>query len=231
MINGTCRVHALAVLHVLILLLVPTPSGSASSTPSIDPLDAREIALLETLSEWVDEDGDTEALRAHIRNQSTSFEVFRSFHDPETRSEHLDVPYRDLIRDTAERHELDPFLLAAVAEVESRFQARAVSHRGAVGLMQVLPSTAESPAEYLTDPKANLEAGARYLGRLLDRYDGDLELALAAYNAGPTNVRRYGGVPPFRETRQYVEKVLSLYVRHHRQVWVASETHELLELG
>jgi soluble lytic murein transglycosylase-like protein len=228
---GTCRVHALAVLHVLILLLVPNPSGSVSSTPSIDPIDAREIALLETLSEWVDEDGDAEALRAHIRNRSTSFEVFRSFHDPETRSEYLDVPYRDLIRETAERYALDPFLLAAITEVESQFRARVVSHRGAVGLMQVLPSTAAAPAEYLTDPKANLDAGARYLEHLLERFDGDLELALAAYNAGPTNVRRYGGMPPFRETRRYVEKVLELYVEHHRQVWVASDTHELLDIG
>ena len=228
---GTCRVHALAVLHVLILLLVPNPSGSVSSTPAIDPLDAREIALLEELSEWVDEGSDSEALRAHIRNQSTSFEVFRSFHDPETRSEHLDVPYRDLIRETAERYELDPFLLAAITEVESRFQAQAISHRGAIGLMQVLPSTAAASAEILTDPQANLDAGARYLEHLLGRYGGDLELTLAAYNAGPTNVRRYGGVPPFRETLQYVEKVLELYVRHHRQVWVASETHELLDIG
>lgn len=228
---GKSRAYALAVLHVLILILAPAASGSKSATPSIDPLSTRELAVLEELSEWVDLDGDPSVIRDHIRKQSTSFEVFRSFHDRETRSAHLDVPYRDLIRDTADRYELDPFLLASVAEVESSFRPGAVSHRGAVGLMQVLPSTAAAPAELLTDPRANLDVGARYLGSLLERYDGDLELALAAYNAGPTNVRRYGGVPPFRETRRYVEKVLERYVDHHRQVWAANEAHELLEAG
>jgi soluble lytic murein transglycosylase-like protein len=138
------------------------------------------------------------------------------------------LPFGDDIRRASIRHGVDALLLAAVIEVESRFRPEAVSHRGAVGLMQILPATAGLSAEELANPSANVDRGARYLHRLLERFGGDLELALAAYNAGPTNVRRYGGVPPFAETNAYVEKVLRVYVEHHRAVWQASEEADLL---
>lgn len=130
-----------------------------------------------------------------------------------------DLPYGASIRAAAERHRLDPLLVAAVVRVESRFSPRAVSPRGAVGLMQVLPTTA---AHYgradLHDPHENLDAGCRYLASLLDLYDGDLSLALAAYNAGPAVVARYGGIPPFRETRRYVARVMGRYEESRRRV-------------
>jgi len=101
-------------------------------------------------------------------------------------------------------------LLRAVAEVESNCNPRAVSPAGAVGVMQLLPSTAESlGVKDSYDPEENVLAGAKYLKMMLDRYDGDLVKALAAYNAGPGAVDRYGGVPPYRETRNYVRKVLN----------------------
>jgi len=110
----------------------------------------------------------------------------------------------------AERHDLNPRLVAAVVGAESAFQARAVSHKGARGLMQLMPATAlrfgVAPGE-LFEPERNLEAGARYLRWLIDRYDGALHLALAAYNAGEGAVDRYRGVPPYRETRRYVLRV------------------------
>ncbi|HSM49862.1 MAG TPA: lytic transglycosylase domain-containing protein, partial [Thermoanaerobaculia bacterium] len=113
----------------------------------------------------------------------------------------------------AERHDLNPRLVAAVVGAESAFQARAVSHKGARGLMQLMPATAlrfgVAPEE-LFEPARNLEAGARYLRWLIDRYDGALHLALAAYNAGEGAVDRYRGVPPYRETRRYV---LGVYER------------------
>jgi len=95
-----------------------------------------------------------------------------------------------------------------------------VSSRGAVGLTQILPATARAMGAEgdLMDPEANLDAGGRYLSVLLADFDGDVSLALAAYNAGPAAVKRYGGIPPFPETRDFVERVLAGYVAHHRRV-------------
>jgi soluble lytic murein transglycosylase-like protein len=130
-----------------------------------------------------------------------------------------DFPFGSAMAVAAERHDVDALLLAAVVETESRFIPTAVSPRGAVGLMQVLPSTgAMYGRSDLSDPHVNLDVGSRYLRRLLRDYDGDLELALAAYNAGPAAVERYGGVPPFRETRAYVKKVLRRYEEHQRSL-------------
>ncbi|MEM8932887.1 MAG: lytic transglycosylase domain-containing protein [Acidobacteriota bacterium] len=229
MTSRSCRVP-FAVLLALSISLIARPTNSGLA-PVIVDLDAAELAMLEELSEWVETDDDTE-LRANLRERSTTFEVFRSFHDDAERHARLDsMPFGEVIRRTAARHGVDALLLAAVIEAESSFDPTALSPRGAVGLMQVLPSTAGSTSEHLLDPVLNVDHGARYLKQLLARYDGDLELALAAYNAGPTNVRRYGGVPPFRETRNYVEKVLDRYVDHHRQVWRSSESARFLDPG
>lgn len=117
-----------------------------------------------------------------------------------------------LIQQTALRHGLDPALVRAVVAVESGFRADAVSRKGAQGLMQLMPGTAAAlgVADPL-DAAANLDGGSRYLGRLLAEHDGDLRKALAAYNAGPGVVRRYDGVPPYPETRDYVRRVLRRY--------------------
>ncbi len=107
------------------------------------------------------------------------------------------------------KQELSPQLLEAVAYVESRFNDEAVSPAGALGAMQLMPATA---AELGVDPRIpaqNIQGGASYLRQMLELFDGDLRLALAAYNAGPGAVQRYGGVPPFKETEEYVEAVLS----------------------
>jgi len=111
-------------------------------------------------------------------------------------------------------------LLAAVIETESGFNPEAVSIDGAVGLMQIMPATADlfGVAEY-GDAVVNIDVGTRYLSFLIDSYDGDIELALAAYNAGPGNVSRFSGVPPFGETQRYVEQVLGRYVDHHQRLW------------
>lgn len=112
----------------------------------------------------------------------------------------------------ARRHHLDPALVLALVQVESAFQPRAVSPKGAQGLTQLMPSTAlELGVKDALDPAQNLDGGARYLRQLLTRYGGDVKRALAAYNAGPGAVDRHNGVPPFRETRQYVRRVLDRY--------------------
>ena len=112
----------------------------------------------------------------------------------------------------ARRQQLDPDLVRAVVQVESAFQPGAESHKGAMGLMQLMPETARVlSVRDPWDPNDNLQGGTVYLRHLLDRFGGQLELALAGYNAGPENVERYGGIPPFEETRSYVEKVLRVY--------------------
>lgn len=112
----------------------------------------------------------------------------------------------------ARRHGLDPELVLAVVGVESAFRPEAVSPKGARGLMQLMPATAASlGVEDAFDPEENLDGGVRHLGTLLSLYGGDLERALAAYNAGEGAVDRHGGVPPYRETREYVKRVLERY--------------------
>jgi len=119
-------------------------------------------------------------------------------------------PYGDLIRAAAERHGVNAALVAALVRAESAFDPYALSHKGARGLMQLMPATAQRFGvleHQMFEPERNLEAGTRYLRWLLDRYDGDVVRALAAYNAGEGTVDRYGGVPPFRETRDYIRRI------------------------
>jgi len=120
--------------------------------------------------------------------------------------------FRELITTTAARHGVDARVISAVIEVESAYRSRAVSPKGARGLMQVMPATGRQyGALDLFDPKVNVEAGVQHLKKLLSRYD--LPLALAAYNAGEAAVNRFGGIPPFRETQNYVTRILRILSR------------------
>jgi len=120
--------------------------------------------------------------------------------------------YEELIRLASDRHSVDADLIRAVIKVESDFDSSARSHKGATGLMQLMPETARlHNVVDLYDPSANIEGGVRHLKLLLGKYQGDLALSLAAYNAGMKAVERHGGVPPFTETREYVRRVLSYY--------------------
>jgi soluble lytic murein transglycosylase-like protein len=120
-------------------------------------------------------------------------------------------PLDSLIRDAASRESLPESLLRSVIEKESAFNPRAVSAKGALGLMQLMPDTAA--AFGVADPfdaAQNVNAGAKYLAQLLARYHGDMKLALAAYNAGPSAVDKYNGVPPYSETLDYVARILTI---------------------
>jgi len=119
---------------------------------------------------------------------------------------------RDLVRQAAAMHKVDPALIYAVMATESQYSPRATSPKGALGLMQLLPSTARLyGVSDPFDPRQNIDAGTWHLRRLLDRFDGNKPLALAAYNAGEAAVQRHGGVPAFAETLAYVPAVLRRY--------------------
>jgi soluble lytic murein transglycosylase-like protein len=119
-----------------------------------------------------------------------------------------------LVREAADRHHVDPALVRAVIQTESNWNSGAVSRKGAGGLMQLIPTTAQRfGANDLFNPQQNVDAGVRYLKTLLERYNGNLDLALAAYNAGEGAVDRAHGIPAYRETRNYVQRVQDAYFR------------------
>ena len=139
-----------------------------------------------------------QGFRKVIRETNGNFEPFTSANG-----------YEDLIQSAAERHLLDSDLIRAVIKVESNFNSTARSNKGAMGLMQLMPDTARlHNVMDAYDPIDNIEGGVRHLKMLLGRYQGDLQLSLAAYNAGSQAVDRHGGIPPFLETRDYVRRVL-----------------------
>jgi len=117
--------------------------------------------------------------------------------------------YADIVSEMSDKYNVPEKLIYSVIKTESGFNEKAVSPSGATGLMQLMPKTASwLGVKDAFDPKQNIEGGVKYLSMMMDKYDGDLRLSLAAYNAGPGNVDKYGGVPPFKETQNYIKKIL-----------------------
>ena len=164
----------------------------------------RQLASLEKqLTQALKQLGDTKPTQNNDPNECD-----------ETKREHR-LPmqrYGKIISDAARRHEVDPLLVGAVIRRESGFQPAVVSKAGAMGLMQLMPDTAKAlGVSNAFDPQQNVEAGTLLLRQLLDRYNGHVDLALAAYNAGPAAVDKYGGIPPFAETQAYVRDIMEEY--------------------
>jgi len=129
-----------------------------------------------------------------------------------THTDSIPASYVNIINDACNRFGVDPSLVHAIVKVESDFNPFAISRKGAMGLMQLMPQTANTMNVRNTfSPDENVEGGVKYLRYLLDRYDGNISLALAAYNAGETAVKKWGTVPPYKETQEYVKKILLIY--------------------
>ncbi|HEY6012057.1 MAG TPA: lytic transglycosylase domain-containing protein [Nitrospirota bacterium] len=127
-------------------------------------------------------------------------------------SSNMPSAYVDIINTACDRHGIDPALVHAVVKVESDFNPYALSRKGAMGLMQLMPQTAvDLNVRNSFNPHDNIDGGVRYLRYLIDRYEGNLSLALAAYNSGESAVKRWGTIPPFPETQNYVQRILKIY--------------------
>lgn len=220
-----------ALLVLLLIAFDSTPSIPSLPDPHQLPAPTEET-ITKDLAGWLEGRAPSDLqvmsrgdLDAATSAQPRHFDLLGGDLDTRTRERFLaGLPYGSVLAGAAERHRLDGLLLAAIVETESGFSPDRVSPRGAVGLMQLLPATAKAyGASDLRDPHVNVDAGSRYLAYLLDTHE-DLETALAAYNAGPAAVARYGGVPPYRETRAYVRKVMARYEDYRDRAWESALT-------
>jgi soluble lytic murein transglycosylase-like protein len=200
-----------------------TQAGTAESKTAEDattPFDAelkKDLAAARSIAEQVA--GGVSAVTAGVENAATAplksvveAPTKLSIVTEQVREEFFkkEVPFGSIIYHEAKKHDVRPELVAAVVQAESRFKPTARSGAGAIGLMQLVPRTGRwMGARDLTNPAQNIAAGTKYLKYLSERFDGNETKIIAAYNAGEGNVKRFGGVPPFRETRKYVTKVRS----------------------
>lgn len=233
----------LATILFLMVSLSSTPSDTSIPGPHDRPTADADAPQSQDIAHWMATRGSSapsgfHAFRAEDLDGSADRRpgLFQAGPDADSRRRFLNgLPYGSALSLAAERHKVDGLLLAAMVAVESDFTPRAVSPRGACGLMQVTPEIGEAyGAQDLFDPYVNVDVGSRYLGSLLKDFDGDLERALAAYNAGPGAVARYRGVPPYAETRSYVREVMERYAEYTRKAdrtTVVAVESRVLRLG
>jgi hypothetical protein len=213
-----CVVLVTFILYVVFsaLYLNAPPVATAALQPQtipvppvpVDPALVPALAELTMAEAWVCKDADAPGPVDMIVMAAATDQQPLSEESPKPEPKKPEPPFHRLILQAADEHDIEPALIRAVILAESNYNPKAVSKRGARGLMQLMPSTAAALGVVdLFDPADNINGGVKYLRQLLDRFDNDLRLALAAYNAGSRHVRNYNGVPPFRATRLYIKKV------------------------
>lgn len=217
--------HLLLVLTTFLPAILAAPPASADGIAAVheegrtvwvnqeEPVQPRTRSVLVY---WSNSEGRWKKVPAPFRKPRTSQPQRQKGQAAAEATEELRQPtpaeLDALIEETARRHGVDVELVRAVVQVESNFDPEAVSPKGAMGLMQLMPATARRlNVDDPFDPGQNVEGGVRHLRRLLDAYRGDLELSLAAYNAGETAVERNRGVPPYAETQNYVRRIRKIY--------------------
>lgn len=197
----------------LINALKPSKSSlKLSASPTFQPLAALPAVPMNLPVRFAPASADLSRTMASL---SPSVDLLGKLNDPASippRFHHSLSKYDHIITETAGQYQVSPLLVKAIIQAESSFNPLAVSDRGAVGLMQVMPSTARAMGiEELTDPKNNITAGVRYLKKLLILFDDDERLAIAAYNCGPEAMKRWDNSPPYPETRNFIRRVMSYY--------------------
>ena len=174
---------------------------------------------------------DISIFKAVAPTVSAQAELMSRFVNPSDYPTSGDAKIDELIYRAGQQHGLDPRLIHAVVLQESRYKPDAVSYAGAEGLMQLMPATAKRfKCDDRRDPQKNIEAGAKYLKWLLKRFDGDVKLALAGYNAGEGAVDKYDGIPPYEQTQTYVKKIVANYGRTRHPVLKPEEARSALGL-
>ena len=207
--------------NLLVVALVVAAVGIPASRPShqTHTLDPTHFVsnLLETTTTISDKNLSSPPLVVARVNQQPGTAPAHQAAAQRKKTRH--APFEHIINQAATTHQVDAALIKAIIMAESRYNPKAVSKRGARGLMQLMPVTAKSlGVEDSFDPEDNINGGVMYFRKLLDRFDGNVELALAAYNAGSRYVRKYGGVPPFRQTQTYIHKVFKYHRKYKQEV-------------
>ncbi|ASN05043.1 lytic transglycosylase domain-containing protein [Virgibacillus necropolis] len=186
-------------------------SSSDSSTSYNSPL--IDLAFKHLLQERINQ-AETKQQTNTVYNRATPFPSITTYNPVSTMGSTVSpTRFDSIITEQANKYGIDEKLIHSVVEAESNYHANAKSSVGALGLMQLMPATARGlGVNNPLDPSQNIEGGTKYLSQMLNRYNGNIELALAAYNAGPGNVDKYQGIPPFKETQNYIKKVMNNYL-------------------